>query len=307
MKAYCILPVRAPVVYSWARMPKLAVVLIGAWIGVVASQPAELDTLLKRLDTYFTGYEPALSALVAREVMTQTIEVPSREAGSAPSRMPAAPATDRRRLESEIAFMALPGNIAWLGIRVVKKVDGKAVPSAVETISAVMQSDQPVALGNRILAESARHNLGALRNTNVPNLPLELLHPRHRHRFSYTVDGHAVISGIKVTILKATETTVPSIVHTPDGGELSTQVRAWLDDRGRVLRTEVRSRGPGSRGIQDEPVMRVEFKRHETLDLLVPVEMREEFATGVSGLLGLSVAKYSDFRRFETSARIVPQ
>ena len=294
MKAYCI------------RMPKVAAAVIGAWIGVAASQSSHPDHLLKLLDAYLAHYEPALSALVARELMTQTIELPSREA-SAPSRVPSLPAAERRRLESEVSFMALPGNTAWLGIRLVRKVDGKAVPSAVQAIGALMQSDQPVALGNRILAEGARHNLGALRNTNLPNLPLELLHPRNRQRFSYAVDGHTTIAGARVTILAASETATPSIIRSPDGAELRTRVKAWLDDRGRVLRTEVRSRNPHSRGLQDEPVLRVEFRHHAKLDVVVPVEMREDFPTGTPGLMGLTVAKYSDFRRFETAARIVPQ
>lgn len=287
-------------------MPKLVAAVIGAWIGVAASQPAHSDLLLKQLDAYLVEYEPALSALVARELMTQTIELPPR-ADSAPSRVPSLPAGERRRLESEVSFMALPGNTAWLGIRLVRKVDGKAVPSAVETIGALMRSDQAVALGNQILAESARHNLGALRNTNLPNLALELLHPRNRQRFSYAADGDATIGGTRVRVLAANETVTPSIIHLPSGEELSTRVKAWLDNRGRLLRTEVRLRNPYSRGLQDELVLRVEFRHHAKLDLLVPVEMREDFPTGSRGLMGLAVAKYSDFRRFETSARIVPQ
>jgi hypothetical protein len=282
-------------------MPKLAAAVIGAWIGVAASQPADLDTLLQRLDAYFTDYEPALSALVAREVMTQTIEAPSR------SRVASLTLTDKRRLESEVAFMALPGDTAWLGIRVVQKVNGKAVPSMADAFGALRRSDQPVALANRILAESARHNLGSVRNTNLPNLPLELLHRRNRDRFAYAIDGHASIGGTRATVVQAIETGVPPLIRTPSGAELSTRVRAWLDDRGRVLRAEVRLRNPQIRGVQDEPLLRVEFRHSQKLDLLVPVEMREESSNTSTGVLEVTVAKYSEFRRFESSARIVPQ
>jgi hypothetical protein len=43
--------------------------------------------------------------------------------------------------------------------------------------------------------QGARHNRGSFRNTNLPNLPLELLHPLHRHRFSHTTAGTARLDG----------------------------------------------------------------------------------------------------------------
>jgi hypothetical protein len=51
----------------------------------------------------------------------------------------------------------------------------------------------------------------------------------------------------------------------------------------------------------------VDFRHDRALDLLVPSEMHEWFTTDTPGLMGTGKAKYSDFRRFETSARIVPQ
>jgi hypothetical protein len=51
---------------------------------------------------------------------------------------------------------------------------------------------------------------------------------------------------------------------------------------------------------------RVEFAEHKNLGLLVPTEMRETFPV-VQPAKGTGVAKYSNFRRFQTSARIVPQ
>jgi hypothetical protein len=47
---------------------------------------------------------------------------------------------------------------------------------------------------------------------------------------------------------------------------------------------------------------------NDTLQILVPVEMREEFPSmGGLNSRGDGVALYSNFRRFGTGARIVPQ
>ena len=51
--------------------------------------------------------------------------------------------------------------------------------------------------------------------------------------------------------------------------------------------------------------VRVEFDRDPKLEMLVPVEMRESF-TLPPPASGTSVATYTNFRRCQTSARIVP-
>jgi len=285
-------------------MVKFIAVIGGISIGIVAPQAPTPSEIRDRLDTYLAAYEPALSALVARERMTQTIEV-----ALSPSQLRfARPAVvEQRKLESEVAFMQLPGDSGWLGIRMVVKVDGQTVAANPNALATFIQSDQPLELANKILADSARYNLGSTRNTNLPNLPLELLHPRHRERFSYAIAGHGAINRIKVTILSAEENRSPTLIHMPDGTELISHIKAWVDDTGRLLRAEVRSRPSASRGLHDQPTVRVEFRLHNALDLLVPTEMREEFPTATRGQSGLSVARYSDFRRFQTSARIVPQ
>ena len=285
-------------------MVKFIAVIGGISLGIVAPQAPIPSDIRDRLDNYLVAYEPALSALVARERMTQTIDA----ALSTSQLRFARPAiVEQRKFESEVAFMQLPGDSGWLGIRMVVKVDGKTVAAKPDALATVLRSDQPLELANQILADSARYNLGSTRNTNLPNLPLELLHPRHRERFSYAIAGRDAINRIKVSILTAEENRVPTLIHMPDGTDLISHVKAWVDDEGRLLRAEVRSRPSAARGLHDQPAVRVEFRRHHALDLLVPTEMREQFTTDTRGEMGLSVAKYSDFRRFETSARIVPQ
>ena len=283
-------------------MAKFAAVVIGGSIGVVAHQTPTPSDVRGRLDAYLGTYERALSAVVAREQMTQSIDAPPKTAQLRFDR-PALP--EQRRLDSDIAFISLPGDIGWMGIRVVRRVNGKTMDANPDALATLLRTEHPFELAKQLMTESARYNLGSIRNTNLPNLPLELLHQRHRQRFTYAIAGRDTIDRVSVTVLAADEIGIPSVIWMPDGTNLISRVTAWVDDRGRLLRAEVRSRFPAARGIHDQPVVRVDFKRHEGLDLLVPVEMREQFTTAVQGEMGTSVAKYSDFKRFETSARIL--
>lgn len=285
-------------------MPKILAALFGVTIGVAAHQTPTPGDVRDRLDAYLATYERALSALVAREQMTQSIDP---EATTAQLRFVRPTTPEQRTLDSEVAFISLPGDTGWMGVRVVRRVNGKTVAAKADALATLLRSEHPLELAKQLLAESARYNLGSSRNTNLPNLPLELLHPRHREQFTYAIAGREVIDRVNVTILSADEIGIPSIIWMPDGTNLLSRVTASVDDHGRLLRALVRSRFPAARGIYDQPSVRVDFKRHEGLDLLVPVEMREQFTTAVQGAMGSSVAKYSEFKRFETSARIVPQ
>jgi hypothetical protein len=54
--------------------------------------------------------------------------------------------------------------------------------------------------------------------------------------------------------------------------------------------------------------LRVDFTPNKELGIMVPLEMKEEFPSlGGLSARGDGVAFYSNFRRFGTGARIVPQ
>ena len=59
-------------------------------------------------------------------------------------------------------------------------------------------------------------------------------------------------------------------------------------------------------GSPFQPTVWVSFKEDAKLGMLVPAEMREEFFVQLRHG-GTGVAKYKNYRRFQTSARIVPQ
>jgi hypothetical protein len=132
-----------------------------------------------------------LSALVAEELLIQR-DGPSRDsAGYIMSN------TKNRRLVSEVAFISLPGGAGWLGFRRAVNLNGKDLPDAGPRLDVLLtdadQDDYDQA--RLLLTESARLNLGLPRTTNLPNLPLEFLHPRNRQRFAHRIVSRGIGDG----------------------------------------------------------------------------------------------------------------
>ena len=261
---------------------------------------------------YLVGYEKELSTLVAEE------------------RLPAMAATDRRcrrrndhrrheqpgrrdikrvrSLVSEVAFVPLPGNVGWLGYRDVVRIGGRPVrrkgPSLVDLLKAQTDDSQERAM--TLLLESARHNLGAARTINLPSLPLELLHTRNQARFVISGPRDGSHGPLPRHATHAGRDGDPNPIQNPKGGNMPSRLFAWVDpENGRLCRAEVRTHDAqhGSRPI--EAVVRVEFAREPALDVWVPEKMYEEFLYPPRGR-GEGEATYTNYRRFTTSARIVP-
>lgn len=143
-------------------------------------------TTVAALDRYLTEYEPQLSALVADEVFRQ----------EAPPLTTADPYL-KRRLDSEVAFARLPDAMSWIGFRRVMKVDGRAVAQSGPTLAALLSlgPTDRLAQAQLLVMQGSEHNLGLPRTTNLPNLPLELLQPKYRGRFSISLEDSERIRG----------------------------------------------------------------------------------------------------------------
>jgi len=259
--------------------------------------------VLARLDQYLQDYEPKLSALIADESMSQ--EMSSAALNFVRDRLSPAVAQRRRLIMSEVAFIALP-NGGWLGFRHVKTVNGVKVHDSDASLTGVLQKSA-LDSATELLQSSAEHNLGLPRTTNLPNLPLEFLHVRNRKRLLARLDGEDTVRGVRTSRVVFIERMTPSLIRNPStGNDMPSVVRAWVDQRGRLMRAEVNTfAGPKAMEIAENTI-RVEFAENTTLGLLVPIEMREKFPIAAE-YRGSSVANYSNFRRFTTSARIVPQ
>lgn len=264
--------------------------------AISAQSSSALDTRLSRLDQYLSEYEPRLSQVIADEDMSQTR--PARSRAASPF---------RHQLKSEVAFVRLPGDGAWLGYRNVKSVNGRSVSQSSDRLLELLARGPDEQRRAAIIArESARHNLGGPRTINVPTLPLEFLHPRNRTRLTFTLLSMEQVGGRQLRRIAFEETQRPTLVRGPADEDLSSYGSAWIEEgSGRVLETEVRLYAPAvGRGARDA-VIHVWFAEQTTLGFLVPSRMQEIFA--IDNDQGRSDARYSNFRAFSTSARIVPQ
>jgi hypothetical protein len=79
--------------------------------------------------------------------------------------------------------------------------------------------------------------------------------------------------------------------------------RVWIDTAtGEILQTFLEL---NDRHGRITARMTVRYGQHTAFDVLVPVEMRETYTSELTGEQVTAVAAYSNFRKFETTARII--
>ncbi len=279
-------------------MKLVAAALIALLMAAPEPTPQEIRA---RLNTYLTGYEPKLSELIADERVTQRDE-PKRGGGPPESHL-------KRTLFSEVAFIALPGGAGWLGFRRVIKVDDKPVFDTLGALNATLASGAAdnFAKARNMLTESARFNLGTPRTINLPNLPLEVLQAQHAGRFSVRIAGSERIEGHQTTKLVFVENVTPTIIRSLDNSDMRSIVSAFIEpNTGRLWRADVIIRDPRPSVVEFDHIVSVTFQENRSLGLLVPAKMREDFFAGADRR-AWGEAIYTNYRRFQTSARIVPQ
>jgi hypothetical protein len=280
-------------------MRAVAAAAIALWIAAPTPTAQEVRA---RLSVYLAEYEPRLSELIADERLVQH-DVPRKEG------RPGADLFLKRTLQSEVAFIALPGDAGWLGFRRVLQLDAKPVADTLGSLNAVLASGakDDYARARVMLNDSARFNLGTPRTINLPNLPLEVLHARHAGRFSIRVAGSERIAGRHTVKLVLVENVTPTIIRAFDGSQMRSIVSAFVEpDTGRLWKADVITRDPRPARVEFDHVVSVTFEEHRVLGLLVPAKMREDFFAGPDRR-AWGDATYSNYRRFQTSAGIVPQ
>lgn len=284
----------------WRSSSFVVVALLLAASARAQSKP-ELGQLLDRMAAYLTDYETQLSSVVADERFSQRVVYTRAYTDGVPETN-----DEQRRLESEIGFIRLPGGSVWLGFRDVRRINGRAVARRAQSVSDVLASGTGVMTKARAIAEaSAAHNLGTPRTTNVPTAALEIIHPRNFAAHQFEMRGEDTVRRTRVAVIGFTEVRRPPLVTNLAGKELVSRGRIWVDpSTGAVWRVE----WIYAPAVGVPSSLRVEFDTHDKLGMLVPLEMREDFRSfGGIEAHGNGVAHYSNFRRFGTGARIVPQ
>jgi hypothetical protein len=293
----------------------IAIVFAVSSLPISGQSRPSLDQLLEGMGRYLLDYETQLSSVIADETFQQRTgaerQLSSTDAGDMLRETVGTTRTSQRAqrvtLESEVAFMRLPGGAEWLGFRDVRKVNSKPVSAAGPTVSEVLKSSAgDVAKARSIAGASARHNLGPPRTMNVPTAPLDIIHPAHRGAHNYERLEDDRVRGTRTAVVKFTEVGRPTLMREPTGRDLVSSGRIWIEpDSGAVWRVEwIYQAERGARGAFP-PQLRVDFAPNRELGIMVPVTLTEVFSTPDGP--GEGRATYTNFRRFGTSARIVPQ
>jgi len=250
-----------------------------------------LEPLLTRAGGYVDALEESYARLVGAEDYQQTV----RAAGGR---------VQSRHLQSEVFFVRIDESSAWMMVRSISKVDGRAVPGSQDRIIAAL-ADAPARRTARLRAladEGARFNIGRLqRNFSDPLLAVTFLDRMRRPRFAFVEAGENAASDGRIRRLQFDEHGRPTIIRNGRNGE-SIPATGTVDvaDDGRIVRTELQVE------VDDRTTagIRVSFEVDPKLGMAVPAMMEEDYAAG--GAVISCKAVYSDFRRFETAARIVP-
>lgn len=286
-------------------VPVILMALVSARMGGQARQEETVDTLLARAASWLETLEQDFAVVIADETYSQQI---------GERRYPDAPRENFRKLQSELGFLWVPDELMWVAARNVRTVDGMPIGGGNKRLQDIMEeANLRLAFLRGLRGESAKFNIGSVyRNFNDPTFALQYLDRRSQRRFGWVRRSGERIRGVDTVKLDFTEAAQPYFIRAA-GYDLPSSGSAWVERAtGTVYRTHLEvwdSRGR-VRGRID-----VDLARDAKLGLVVPVQMNEEYtaypATGTSvvdlrsGLTIFGTAEYSNFRRFETTGRLI--
>lgn len=259
--------------------------------------PPALDDLLARAGEYVQGFVDRLAFVISDEHYRQTVRSGMR--------------VSQRTIQSEMLFWILPEDSVWLSIRNVLNVDGRPIPDSKRRLERVLAEPEVTSdtAGNgrvsraaklrALQAESARYDLGPVRRTTGdPTLVLEFLLRENQRHFEFTRRDADRMGGDRTAWrLDFKEIERPTVVSIDDQEVMSSGAVWILPEDGTVVRTNL------TLSATTKPTVSVDvrFKREAKLEMWVPARMEEHY-----GPLTSAVATYMNYRRFETSARLVP-
>jgi hypothetical protein len=270
------------------------------------AQGTSLPDLLTRAGAYVVDYHRRLEAIVAEERYVQRSSGALRPGAGTWTLQSAGTDAEERTLRSDFMLLrGIAGEDAWFAFRDVFEVDGRPVNGQRGRLEQWLADSRPGFMHRaRALAlEQARYNIGpVMRTINVPTLALELLVPDNQKRFRFRHTGVTSVEGVAVSVVSFEERRRPTMIRTPGGKDVVARGTLWIEtETGRVVRTELRTGERDRREVQ--ATITVTYAFVPRLDLLLPASMQEHYLAGGSEIA--CTATYSNFRRFETDARIV--
>jgi hypothetical protein len=260
---------------------------------VAPQPPANRDQLLDRAGAKVETYLAELPMLVATESMSQRA---SRSPGSTDG-------VEHRVWIAEVAWVRLADDEA-IAVRDVLEVDGQSVAAERSRLVHLLHGARRGTWGQAraLLNEGARHNLvSGTRNFNLPTVALFFLHPERQSRFAWKgrVPRDASWPWPEPVEIEFRERSRPTLIRGAGGEQIYSRGRMWLNADGTVVRTELR--------LEIERVkytLDTRFAFTHDVGLVVPVALEEHYEAPDGSVV--SSATYSNYRRYQTGARLVP-
>lgn len=256
---------------------------------VVDQQP---DTSLKALvagaTKYVAQYQRDFAFLIADESYSQT-------------RTDAGGHVQDRLMKSEFFLTYLPADDEWVAVRDVMEVDGKPVTSREDLRTLLAKGGEIRGLIAQVVARNARYNIGSTtRNFNEPTLPLLLVGQKRVNEVKFerrtmTRDGPTLL-----VALAFEERGRPTLVRGPEGS---------MPARGEIVveaGTGIVRKTTFELDRKDVKVkLTTDYALDKRLGLWLPTVFTERYdSIGPISEVVLCEATYSNYRRFEVTARI---
>ena len=264
--------------------------------------PPALIDLLVLAGEYVRGFQVDLASIIGDEKYRQSVRHIEMRGGRDYAW------TRERTTLSEMLFLWVAENRGWLAVRNVLAVDRKPVPDSGSRLERMLADPEPGALGRfrRLRDESARFNIGSIkRNFSDPALALQFVDPSFQPRFAFTLRNREVVNGTVAWRIAFSERAAPTMI-TIDGRDSLSTGTIWVTSSGIVVRTRLEMTDPASRL---RLAMEVSHRRDAKLGGWLPIRMEETYSqTDKGGAVREEIhclATYANYRRFETSARIV--
>jgi hypothetical protein len=214
-------------------------------------------------------------------------------------------------MRSEMLFMWVPQEQSWISVRNVVRVGLESISDSKDRLERVLEDPTPgsVTRLRRLAAEGARFNLGFYRDYNNPTLALQFLDPEFQPRFTFTLAGRERVNGVTAWKIEFAERQRPTVIMS-DGESVFATGSLWIRvPDGIVVRTNLTLRVPATSrkpGMTGSVV--VDYRLDRKLRMWVPARMKEKYVLigGDNDSIDCD-ATYSNFRRFETSGRLLPR
>jgi hypothetical protein len=265
----------------------------------VSAQEPTLAIVLSRAGTYVVEFQRQLSGVVSEEHYVQDVRYPL---GNVRLNL----AAIHRELRSDLLLVRPEGVDRWLQFRDVFEVDGKPLRDRSERLIQlfVTPSSSSAVQVQRILEESSRYNIGNLQRTvNAPVLALTILDPVNQPRFTFKrgAAGDPLLGrGAgkppgSTWVVEYQEIQKRTLIRTTNGRDLPARGRFWIEpSTGQVTGSELVAEDLIIRGTVD-----VDYQMEPSVNLLVPVEMRERYEIRRDSSRVTGTATYGRFRQFQ--------